>query len=270
MLYFYETIVLSEYWFCPMNNNQDCRQNRYPLFTAGHYVGPMSESDCSSLVLKMLSALSYNQDGHQNGRNLSVCTCEHSNLSHLSSDFFQISYMLYFYETIVLSEYWFCPMNDNQDFRQNRYPLFTAGHYAGPMSESDCSSLVLKMLSALSYNQDGHQNGRHLSVCTCEHSNLSHLSYDFFQISYTVELWSLELACLEHLGSLELIRQSRQFPYTFNVKIHPRLEQRWLELLNSKHSPQGDFSCKNTMMARTKYYFTRISHTLDLNSLIFL
>ena len=45
---------------------------------------------------------------------------------------------------------------------------------------------------------------------------------------HTVELWSLELACLEHQGSLELVRLSRQFPYTFNVKIHPRLEQRWL------------------------------------------
>ena len=46
----------------------------------------------------------------------------------------------------------------------------------------------------------------------------------------TVELWSLELACLEHQGSLELVRRSQQFPYIFNVKIHPRLEQRWLEL----------------------------------------
>ena len=57
----------------------------------------------------------------------------------------------------------------------------------------------------------------------------------------TVELWSLELACLEHQGSLELVRRSRQFPYTFNVKIRTRLEQRWLELSNSKHGPQGDF-----------------------------
>ena len=69
----------------------------------------------------------------------------------------------------------------------------------------------------------------------------------------TVELWSLELACLEHQRSLELVRRSRQFPYTFNVKIHPRFEQRWLELSNSKHGPQGDFSCKNAMMARTEY-----------------
>ena len=42
---------------------------------------------------------------------------------------------------------------------------------------------------------------------------------------YTVELWSLELACLEHQGSLELVCRSRQTPYTFNVKIHPWLEQ---------------------------------------------
>ena len=46
----------------------------------------------------------------------------------------------------------------------------------------------------------------------------------------TVELWSLELACLEYQEWLELVRQSRQFSYTFNVKIHPSLEQRWLEL----------------------------------------
>ena len=86
---------------------------------------------------------------------------------------------------------------------------------------------------------------------------------------YTGELWSLELACLEHQGLLELVRRSRQFPYIFNVKIHPRLEQWWLELSNSKHGPQGDFSCKNAMMARTKYFFTWISHTLDLSLLLF-
>ena len=74
------------------------------------------------------------------------------------------------------------------------------------------------------------------------------------QLKYTVELWSLELACLEHQGSLELVRWSWQFPYTFNVKIHPRFEQRWLELSSSKHGPQGDFSCKNAMMARTEYF----------------
>ena len=61
------------------------------------------------------------------------------------------------------------------------------------------------------------------------------------KIMSTVELWSLELACLEHQGSLELVRRSQQFPHTLNVKIHPRLEQGWLELSNSKHGPQGDF-----------------------------
>ena len=33
---------------------------------------------------------------------------------------------------LFISEYGFCLMNDNQDGRQNGYPLFTAGHYAGP------------------------------------------------------------------------------------------------------------------------------------------
>ena len=51
----------------------------------------------------------------------------------------------------------------------------------------------------------------------------------------------LELACLKHQVSLELVRRSQQFAYTFNVEIHPRLEQRWLKLLNSKHGPQSDF-----------------------------
>ena len=31
-----------------MNDNKDCHQNRYPLFTAGLMWGPLSESDCSS------------------------------------------------------------------------------------------------------------------------------------------------------------------------------------------------------------------------------
>ena len=50
-----------------------------------------------------------------------------------------------------------------------------------------------------------------------------------------------ELACLKHQGSLKLVRRSRRFPHTFNVKIHPRLEQRWLELLHSKHGQHGNF-----------------------------
>ena len=70
-------------------------------------------------------------------------------------------------------------------------------------------------------------------------------------------------------SNLFLGPRSRQFPHTFNVKIHSRLEQRWLELSNSKHGPQGDFSCKNALMARTEYFFTWISHTLNLSSLLF-
>ena len=89
------------------------------------------------------------------------------------------------------------------------------------------------------------------SVCNIK---IVALTYFCSLLYSTVELWLLELACLEHQGSLELVRRSRQFPYTFNNKIHPRLEQRWLELSNSKHGPQGDFSCKNAMMARTKYF----------------
>ena len=76
------------------------------------------------------------------------------------------------------------------------------------------------------------------------------------KIIYTVELWSLELACLEHQGSLELVPRPRQFPHTFNVKIHHRLEQRWLELSNSKPVRRAIFSCKNAMISRTKYFFT--------------
>ena len=72
----------------------------------------------------------------------------------------------------------------------------------------------------------------------------SDLSLTIQPYQSTVELWSLELACLEHQGLLELVRRSRQIPYTFNVEIHPRLEQRWLELSNSKHGPQDDFHVK--------------------------
>ena len=59
----------------------------------------------------------------------------------------------------------------------------------------------------------------------------------FIQIT-TVELWSLELACLEHQGSLELVRRSPQFPYTFNVQYTPGSDSNGS---NSKHGAQGDF-----------------------------
>ena len=94
-----------------------------------------------------------------------------------------------------------------------------------------------------------------IHLCIIIRARKIHSSTHIYEC-HTVELWSLELACLEHQGSLELVGRSRQFPYTLNVKIHPRLEQRWLELSNSTNGPQGDFSCKNAMMARTKYFFT--------------
>ena len=77
-------------------------------------------------------ALSANQDGHHNARYLSVCTYGHSNLViyHLISSKFHI--WTYFTKLLFMSEYGFCPMNNNQVCRQNKYPRFTAEHYAGP------------------------------------------------------------------------------------------------------------------------------------------
>ena len=53
-------------------------------------------------------------------------------LGHLSFNFFQSSYWTTFIKLVFMSEHGFCMMNDNQDCRQNGYPLFTAGHYTGP------------------------------------------------------------------------------------------------------------------------------------------
>ena len=85
-----------------------------------------------TLTLFWIWALSDNQDGRQNGRHLSVCTCGHSNLViyRLVSSKFHI--WTTFMKLWLMSQYGFCPMNDNQDCRQNRYPPYTAGHYAGP------------------------------------------------------------------------------------------------------------------------------------------
>ena len=80
-------------------------------------------------------ALSDNQDGRKNGLHLSVCTCGHSNLFM----FYTISSNFHIWTTFIkllfMSECGFCPMNDNQDFRQNGYPLCAAGHYVGPFVE---------------------------------------------------------------------------------------------------------------------------------------
>ena len=76
-----------------------------------------------------------NQDGrppvrlHQ-GPCLHVWTLK---LDHLSPDFFQIYMLTTFIKLLFMSEYGFCPMNTiNHEGGQNGYPIFTAGHYAGP------------------------------------------------------------------------------------------------------------------------------------------
>ena len=92
--------------------------------------------------------------------------------------------------------------------------------------------------------------------------SLIHLTIDLSIILSTVELWSLELACLENHGLLELIRQSRQVLYIFNVKIHPMLEQQWIELSYSKHWPQGNFLCINSKhLAGLNQYWPNLNHS---------
>ena len=74
--------------------------------------------------------LSDNQDGRQNGHNLSVYTCGHSNLViyHLISSKFYIRTTFIKLLFNFMSEYVFCQMNDYQDFRLNGYPLLADGH----------------------------------------------------------------------------------------------------------------------------------------------
>ena len=78
--------------------------------------------------------LSDNQDGCQNGHHLSVYSCGHSNLViyHPISSKFHIQIWTTFIKLLFMSEYGFCQMNDHQVFRQKGYPIFTAGHQAGP------------------------------------------------------------------------------------------------------------------------------------------
>ena len=47
---FINLLFMSEYGFCPMNNDQDCRQNEYSFSLQGIVQGPLSESDCYSLA----------------------------------------------------------------------------------------------------------------------------------------------------------------------------------------------------------------------------
>ena len=55
-----------------------------------------------------------------------------------------------------MSEYGFCPINDYQDFCMDYFH----------------QTLALVLIWALSDNQDGQQNGRHLSVDICGPSNI--------------------------------------------------------------------------------------------------
>ena len=123
-----------KYKFNQTNDNQDGRQNGrclsicfcgqstliiyYPITSKFYYMDYFYQT----------LALSDNQDGHQNGCHLSVYTCGHSNLViyHPISSKFHI--WTTFIKLLFMSEYGFCPMNDYQDFLQNGYPLFAAGH----------------------------------------------------------------------------------------------------------------------------------------------
>ena len=73
------------------------------------------------------------QDGRQNDRHLSVCTCGHS--------------------TLVIY-----------------YPIASKFHKNGLLLSNSRSRQV--RIWALSKNQDGRKNGHHVLICTCGHSNL--------------------------------------------------------------------------------------------------
>ena len=64
---------------------------------------------------------------------------------------------------------------------------------------------------------------------------------DTNKFRHTVKLWSLELACLEHQGLFELVRWSLQFPYTYNVKIHPKAPTAMARTLELKARSAGRF-----------------------------
>ena len=85
----------------------------------------------------------------------------------------------------------------------------------------------------------------------------------------TVKLWSLELARFEHQGSLELVRRSQHFPIHLMLKHTPGSNSDGSNSWTQSMVHRAIFSSKNAMMARTKYFFTWISHKLDLSSLLF-
>ena len=105
-------------------------------------------------------------------------------ISHLSSDFHQLSYMNYFYQLWPKFEHRFCRMNDNHDGRKNGHPLLpdcTCGHSNSVIYHPVSSKFHIwitfikrspKFEWFLCDNQNGCQNDRLLSVCTCGHSHL--------------------------------------------------------------------------------------------------
>ena len=109
------------------------------VVTLSHFYRISSKFHVWIASIKLLFKLEYklsptndNQDGQQNGRRLSVCICGQSTLIiyYLIASKFHL--WITFIKLYFMSEYWFRQMNDYQDFRQNGYPLFAAGHKAGP------------------------------------------------------------------------------------------------------------------------------------------
>ena len=131
-------------------------------------------------------------------------------LSHLSPDFFQISYMNYFYQTLTKSEWKYCPMNDNKMAAKMaafcRFALQFS--YLSPdffQITYNISITFIKLFPKINcgycpmnFNQDGCSNGHRLSVCTCGHSNLViyHPIYSKFHIWTT----SIKLLCISEYG----------------------------------------------------------------------
>ena len=142
---FFKLSFKLEYGFCPTSDNHDGRQNgSHPsvsavVVTLSHFNGISSKFHIWIASIKLSFKFEYRfflmndkQDGRQNGCRLSVCTCGHSTLV----TYYRIASKFHIWTTfnklLFMSEYGFCPINDNQDCRQNGYQLFIAGHYVGP------------------------------------------------------------------------------------------------------------------------------------------
>ena len=85
-------------------------------------------------------ALSNNQDGHQNGRHLSVYTFGHCNLVIYNPISSKLHIWTSFTKLLFMCEYGYCLMNDYQYLRHGDIPFLLQGIRRGPFSEFDCSS----------------------------------------------------------------------------------------------------------------------------------